>query len=184
MQFVLWDGRKLTKDIFIKARNDGAPVLVQYNVTKKEALKQDLSRLRKMLDSLTVIGEPARQTLILSFDGWDFDPRSLAEIPEVSAFIKQAVAEYKHIYYYLLPELNQHIFVALIPITMYGSPLFPQPPSAPGIPNERRMVEMDVPAADREIDKLAKAVLQHGIDVDDQTGALVCIQEWRYTLNL
>jgi hypothetical protein len=181
MGFVLLDGRKLTREMF----EDGKPTLVQIGMTRNEVRNQDFSRLYEVLDAISEIGRPAKSTLVLTFDGWDFDKRTLAEIPEVSQYIKRVVEDYPHIWYFLLAELTPYIFVSLVPYTMYSSPLFPKPvDTPPDLPNEKRLVQFDLATASKQIDTLVKAVLTYGVTIKDQSGALEVTQTWRSVLNL
>lgn len=183
---IFWNGRTLKKDVFIRAKAENTQLIVQYNVTKNETTIQDFSRFRTMLDSFVVIGKPAGQTLLFCFDGYDYDKRSLAEIPEVVTYIKRVVELYPQLWYFLIPgEANSHVFVSLVSWTMYSSSLFPKIPNAPGIPpNERKLVQLDIPTADKLMESLETDVMKYGISIGDERGARVVVQQWRNTLNL
>jgi hypothetical protein len=184
-EIILWSGRKLDKNIFIQSLREETPVFVQYNVTKKEAMKQDLSRLHEMLDSISEIGAPARGTLLFCFDGWDFDKRALDEIPEVVNYIKRVVEHYPYLWYFLIPELNQHMFVSIVDRTMVRCDNFPKLQVAPGLPlNDIKRVQLDIPAATKQLNDMSSAVFAYGVEIDDPRGALDTVLEWRVTLNL
>jgi len=182
---VLWDGRKLDKDIFIQYESEGTPVLVQYGVTKAEVRRRDYKRLCEMLDSFIEVGSAARSCLLLTFDGWDFDSRPLVEIDEVRDYIRQIIISYPQIWYFLIPELNTHFAVAQIDCTMVAHPSFPKLANAPGLPpQEQRAVQLDLSSADKQINAMSSAVLAYGMEIGDQRGALDVILKWRMSLNL
>jgi hypothetical protein len=102
MGFAFMDGSKLTREFF-----SNEPTLVQFGVTRREVMRGNLDRICDTLASLTAIGATAKGTLILSFDGWDYDSRGLAEIPEVSQYIKRIVVGFPHIWYFLRTDLTK-----------------------------------------------------------------------------
>ena len=182
---ILFLDNRFEKEIFINAYKDNPPTITQYNVTKREVMSQNLTRFKDFTDTLTEIGKPARKTIILSFDGWDYDPRALTEIPEVTAYIKRVVDEYEQIWYFLIPELNPHIFVGMVSRTMFSSPLFPKTPTAiPGLPNERRFVQLDIPMAEKLLNDMKKAVTEYGMSIGDERGAKAVAREWQRLMNL
>ena len=177
MSIILYDGRRLHRGLF-----DGQPTLIQYNVSRKEVEQSQFDRLREMLSSFAEIGATARGSLLFCFNGWDFDERSLAEIPEVSAYIKQVLIEFPFLWYFTRIDYSQHLFVALCPCTMVSSPLFGKIADMPQ--GERRMVQLDIDAAERLFADITGAVLSYGVLVGDLPGAREVLREWRETLNL
>jgi hypothetical protein len=182
MQYILWDGRELSKALFEDAKT--TPVIVQYNVTPGEVAGMNLDRLHVMAGSLTGVGAPARQSLLLCF-AYDFDPRALDEIPEVVRYIKQIAAEIPNIWYFLMPQLNAHMFECLVPHTAITSPLFPKIRVSHEIPaSDRRLVYLDLAAANKVFRDITEAVMRFGKEIGDVPGAQAVLREWHSVLRL
>lgn len=170
-----WDGKQLDKDFFIRCQASKTQIIVQFSAKLREIKSLDLSRVRVMMDSISEIGAPARQCMLFSLSGFDFDLRELAQIPEAVGFIRRVVEEFPHIFYFLHPEVNQHMFTALIPHTTLSAPLL--------IPSTK-VVQLDIPAADAKLAEVSEAVTAYGANIGDERGARASIRQWRQTLNI
>ena len=182
-EFVYED--KLEKEFFIKAQSENSLVLVGCAITVEETKKMDTTRIKRMLQKLARIGAPARASLMWTFDGYDEEPVTLAEVPLVVDYVKKVVDEHPEVIYYCNPELNSYIFTCICNCTMYTSPALPKPPyTPPRFPNDTRIIQMDLPEINTLINSLEASVVKHGTKIGDKFGAQQCMKEWRQLMNL
>ncbi len=80
-----------------------------YSVEYREAEDGNIQRLSSQLDELKKAGSAAKGKLLLSFSGYDFDPREIYEIPEIRSFMSKLLAVYPYFFYFLSAENAQKI---------------------------------------------------------------------------
>ncbi|WP_279194190.1 hypothetical protein [Holdemania massiliensis] len=71
-------------------------------VSKEEAVKCDLRRMIKNFENMRETGRTGKGTLVISFDGYDNDPREIYQIPECKEFMIKLLAAIPYMFYYLL----------------------------------------------------------------------------------
>ena len=71
-------------------------------VSKEEAEKCDLRRMEKNFENMRETGIKGKGTLVISFDGYDNDPREIYQIPECKEFMIKLLAAVPYMFYYLL----------------------------------------------------------------------------------
>ena len=96
----------------IKAmREDG---LIVFEVSRIEIETRDLRRVNDLLQILQRYGDDAKDSLILLFGGYDFDPRELYEIPEIRDYVYRIFRQTAEIFFYLIPEPNYAFVYCLL----------------------------------------------------------------------
>ena len=80
-----------------------------YSVEHLETKDGNIQRLSSQLDELKKAGSAAKGKLLLSFSGYDLDPREIYEIPEIRAFMSKLLTKYPYFFYFLSAENSQKI---------------------------------------------------------------------------
>ena len=173
----------INKELFADALKNNSPILIQYMVRKNEVLRQDYSRIRSVLNVFSDAGILAAQSLVLSFDGYDSDPRELTEIEEVRKYLKNVVGEFPHVWYFLIPVPNMHVFAGLVDYTMYSIPLkknqqtdYPQ--------SSEKYVQLDMISASMLVAEMESAISEYCTAIDDILIGKCVIADWRRVLNI
>lgn len=71
-------------------------------ISKEETEKCDLRRMVKNFENMRETGRNGKGTLVISFDGYDNDPREIYQIPEYKEYMVKLLTAVPYMFYYLL----------------------------------------------------------------------------------
>lgn len=80
---------------------EGKKPMMFYHISKDEILSQDLRGVDKMMKTVQSVGKGAKQSLVITVDGYDDVPDELYEIKEVREFVEKLFRKYPHLLYYI-----------------------------------------------------------------------------------
>ncbi len=153
-----------------------------YAIEKNEVINKNFSGIDKLMKVMKSIGKDARQSLNLTFSGYDDIPDEIFEIMEIRQFVKVLLQKYPNIFYYLNQEFEclQNIIVCYADFenlfigerkAINDYPL--EDVLTNNLPQQN--VRIDVPYAKREHWK--KEVTKTGIKYGDPIGAKKVCQD-------
>lgn len=89
--------------------------IIFFSVSKRELLNKDYTRIENNIKILNEAGKLAKEKMMLTFDGFDFDKREIYEIPEIREYVKNVWDKCKHIFYFLTAlDNNRSIIFACL----------------------------------------------------------------------
>lgn len=89
-------------------KNFGMFDLIFHSVTKKEIMKQDTKRINEYLEMLRKDLENSCSKLMITFDGYENDPREIYEIEEIRKYVSKLFSENKDLFYYITTMDNNN----------------------------------------------------------------------------
>lgn len=76
-----------------------------YAIEKDEMLRKDFRGIEKLIKTFEKVGGTnARQSITMTFSGYDDVPDEIFEIMEIRQYVKVLIHKYPHIFYYLNVE--------------------------------------------------------------------------------
>ena len=151
--------------------------IVVFQVKKDEIKTLQFKRAEKMLKALKRVGKQARNSLLITFSGYDDIPEEVYEIPEIRRWSAKFVKRNPEAFYFLCRELegDQILLTTLCNLSSFyvGEPTkSPNEYYKEGINPEdlpKKQLELILPDGLRE--HVEKGVMKYGESVDDIEGA-------------
>lgn len=88
------------KEIKAMIANGQKPMMF-YHIPKEEIVSKDLRHLDKLMKTVQEVGKGAKNSLILTVNGYDDTTDELYEIKEVRDYVEAMFNKYPHILYYI-----------------------------------------------------------------------------------
>lgn len=163
--------------------------IYNFNVDKKEVKYSQFDRVRELFSTLEKIGKEARNTVIISFDGYDDVPEEIFEIPEIRRWVGKLYKKYPHILYFMNRELEgyNHILSCTFDVEAHlvghlkttfdeylklGYSEYNMP---------RQILDIRIP--NDELIRMCDKILTYGIKVDDIDGATEIVDYLKNTFS-
>lgn len=159
--------------------------IVVFQVEKEEIKTLQFKRIEKTLKQLRKLGKKARNSLLITFGGYDDVPDEIYEIPEIRRWTAKFVKRNPEVFYYLCRELegDQIILTTLCDLSSFyvGEPTkSPNEYYKEGINPEdlpKKQLELILPDGLRE--SIEKGVYALGESIDDLEGAKTALAIFR-----
>lgn len=147
-----------------------------YAIEKNETLSKNLTGIEKLLKVLKLKGKDARQSVTLTFSGYDHVPDEIFEIEEIRKFVKVLLHKHPYIFYYLAQDTEclQNIILCYCDFeTLFIGEKKPisEYPLEQIMNNELPQQNVYINIDNKTLLKWKKEVRKYGIKVNDLEGA-------------
>lgn len=86
-----------------------------HKVLKKEILAGDITRLSKKIKNLEKEGKKSKGGLIILFDGYNYDPREIYQIPQIRNFVRKLYEKHPYFIYFMNDaDNNDYLLLACL----------------------------------------------------------------------
>jgi hypothetical protein len=84
----------------------GKKPMMFYHISKEEILNKDLRGINSLLNTVSKVGKGAKQSLVITCNGYDDVTDELYEIKEVREFVEHMFNRHPHLLYYIANQLE------------------------------------------------------------------------------
>lgn len=108
----------ISKFNLLKADEMSERDLILLSITKYEVEKIDTQRTLRQIQEFKKAGKKIKNSVLVTFDGYDNDRREVWEIPEVVRFMRLIYADNPELFYFLdIDSFNFATFINSLPST-------------------------------------------------------------------
>ncbi|MED3976145.1 hypothetical protein P4639_22365 [Priestia megaterium] len=92
---------------------NGQKPMMFYHIPKEEVLKKDFRGIDKVMNTVQTVGKGAKQSVIITCNGYDDVADELYEIKEVREFVQALFSKYPHLFYYINTQFEAEKWIMM-----------------------------------------------------------------------